>query len=102
MVRLPKLDTSFVWKKGTEKSRYKLFGKITALLEQINESLAAMGVCAETNTEYSPESLELIASRYPVLQHMNRSRQLPLSSFLTAPFSLFSTSTNSLLHCFGA
>ena len=55
---------SFVWKKGTEKSRYKLFGKITALLEQINESIAAMGVCVETNTEYSPESLELIAFRY--------------------------------------
>jgi transposase len=55
---------SFVWKKGTEKSRYKLFCKITALLEEINASLATVGLHVETNTEYSPESLELIAFRY--------------------------------------
>ena len=65
---------SWVWKKGTEKSRYKLFGKITALLNQINESLAVMSVCVETNTEYSPESLELIASRYREISQLDPNR----------------------------
>ena len=55
---------SWVWKKGTEKSRYKLFGKITALLEEINESLAPFGVRMEPNTEYAPEYLELLLERY--------------------------------------
>ena len=55
---------SFVWKKGTEKSRYKLFKKITVLLEEINESLAPFGVRMEPNTEYAPEYLELLLDRY--------------------------------------
>ena len=29
---------SWVWKKATEKSRYRLFGKITTLFEEINEN----------------------------------------------------------------
>lgn len=55
---------SWVWRKGTEKSRYKLFGKITALLEQINESLASAGIYMKTNIEYVPEYLELLKERY--------------------------------------
>ena len=43
---------SFVWRKGTEKSRYRLFGKITALLEQINETLAPTGMRMESNTDW--------------------------------------------------
>ena len=55
---------SWVWRQGTEKSRYKLFGKITALLEQINETLAPAGMRMEPNTEYAPEYLELLSDRY--------------------------------------
>jgi len=55
---------SWVWKKGTEKSRYKLFGKITALLEEMNASLALFGVRMEPNTEYRPEYLEQLLERY--------------------------------------
>jgi len=31
---------TWVWKKATEKSRYRLFEKITALFQEINEELA--------------------------------------------------------------
>ena len=34
---------SWVWKKTTEKSRYRLFGKITTLFEEINEELSCTG-----------------------------------------------------------
>ena len=34
---------SWVWKKATEKSRYRLFGKITTLFEEINEELLCTG-----------------------------------------------------------
>ena len=62
--KVPKTVKAWVWKKGTEKSRYKLFGKITALLEEMDESLAPLGVRMELNTEYRPEYLELLLDRY--------------------------------------
>lgn len=34
---------SWVWKKSTERARYRLFAKITALLEAINEELRWSG-----------------------------------------------------------
>lgn len=49
---------SWVWKKTTEKSRYRLFAKITALLNEINEELCWSGPHMETNEEYVPEYLE--------------------------------------------
>ena len=55
---------TFVWKKATEKSRYRLFRKITLLLEGINDDLAYTGFKIETNTEYTPDCLETILSRY--------------------------------------
>ena len=55
---------SWVWKKATEKSRYRLFAKITQLLDQINEDLAYTGLKVETNTEYTPQGLEMILGRY--------------------------------------
>ena len=55
---------SWVWKKATEKSRYRLFAKITQLLGQINEDLAYTGLKVETNTEYTPQGLEMILGRY--------------------------------------
>ena len=55
---------SWVWRKGTEKARYRQYEKITALLEEINEALAFSGLRIETNTEYTPEYLEEITARY--------------------------------------
>ncbi len=33
-----------VWRKATEKSRYRLFAKVTTLIEQINETLSYAGI----------------------------------------------------------
>lgn len=62
---------TWVWKKATEKSRYRLFGKITALLTQMNETLTYTGLKIETNTEYTPDSLKAILSRYTFFCHIN-------------------------------
>ena len=58
---------SWVWKKATEKSRYRLYDKITALLEQINEGLIWSGVKVSINTEYVPEYLNEVAAKYAEL-----------------------------------
>ena len=55
---------SWVWKKATEKSRYKLFEKISILLNEINDELAGMGIQIETNTEYAPEYLAKVMEQY--------------------------------------
>ncbi len=55
---------TWVWRKATEKSRYRLFHKITALLEQINETLSLYGVKMQTNTEYIPGELREMADAY--------------------------------------
>ena len=55
---------TWVWKKSTEKFRYRLFAKITQVLNQINADLAYTGLKVETNTEYNPQCLEMILSRY--------------------------------------
>ena len=55
---------TWVWKKATEKSRYRLFAKITALLNEINAELCWSGLRMETNTEYVPEYLEEMLSAY--------------------------------------
>lgn len=58
---------SWVWKKATEKSRYRLFGKITALLEEMNEVLIWSRLKIQTNAEYSPEGLKDILDRYAAI-----------------------------------
>ena len=65
---------TWVWKKGTEKSRYKLFGKITALLEEINGSLMYAGLHIETNAEYTPECLDEIIGRYEMVAGIDTSK----------------------------
>ena len=55
---------SWVWKKATVKSRYKLFEKITVLLEEINIELASIGLKIQTKTEYVPEELKEYLSKY--------------------------------------
>lgn len=55
---------SWVWKKATEKSRYKLYEKITQLLKEINDELLWSGLKVQTNTEYVPEELKEILAKY--------------------------------------
>ena len=65
---------SWVWKKGTEKSRFRLFAKISALLEEINEMLSCGGLKAEINSEYAPEYLELILSKLHEIWELDEER----------------------------
>ena len=55
---------SWVWKKATEKSRYRLFNKITALFQEINEELFCTGTKLMINTEYAPDYLKEAAEKY--------------------------------------
>ena len=48
---------TWVWKKATEKARYRLYEKITLLLDAINNELSWQGIKIETNTEYNPDQL---------------------------------------------
>ena len=65
---------SWVWKKATEKSRYRLYGKITALLMELQEMLSYTGIRIETNTEYTPDSLDLILDRLAYMFRIDESR----------------------------
>ena len=65
---------SWVWKKATEKSRYRLFAKITALLEEINESLKWCGFKVSTNTEYAPEQMDQITQKYAEFMNVRESQ----------------------------
>ena len=58
---------SWVWKKATEKSRYRLYKKITELIEDINEELAWSGAKISVNTEYVPDYLDEVAKQYAML-----------------------------------
>ena len=55
---------SWVWKKSTEKSRYRLYEKITALFDEINADLQWSGLHVETNTEYVPDYLKTVAAKF--------------------------------------
>ena len=55
---------SWVWKKATEKSRYRLFDKITELFKEINEELSCTGIKLCINSEYAPEYLKEAAEQY--------------------------------------
>ncbi len=62
---------SWVWKKATEKSRYRLYKKITALIESINETLQWSGTKISVSTEYVPEYLDEIAEKYAILYQLD-------------------------------
>lgn len=62
---------SWVWKKATEKSRYRLFEKITTLFNEINVDFASSGLYIETNTEYTPDQLHKISERYMNIWSLN-------------------------------
>ena len=55
---------SWVWKKATEKSRFRLFDKITHIFEEINEELSFAGVKLSINSEYAPEYIKEAAEKY--------------------------------------
>jgi transposase len=62
---------SWVWKKATEKSRYRLFDKITALFNEINEELVWSGLHIETNAEYTPKQIYEIVEKYAKIQKID-------------------------------
>ena len=64
---------SWVWKKATEKARYRLYEKITLLFQEMNEALLWSGLHIETNTEYVPEQLESIAGSYAKVWNLDQS-----------------------------
>jgi transposase len=55
---------TWVWKKTTEKSRYRLFDKITLLFNEINSELQYSGIKLDINTEYAPEYIREAAEMY--------------------------------------
>lgn len=65
---------SWVWKKGTEKSRFRLFAKISALLKEINGMLSCSGLKVEINSEYAPEYLEIILSKFRKIWNLDEER----------------------------
>lgn len=52
---------TFVWRKSTEKNRSKLMGKISALLEQIDKSMAQENAERENGQSFTAEELMNIA-----------------------------------------
>lgn len=65
---------SWVWKKATEKSRYRLFDKITRLFTEINKELTYTGMQFCVNTEYAPEYLREAAARYAEMHQLDESQ----------------------------
>ena len=58
---------TWVWKKATEKFRYKLYEKITTEIEGINTEIAWSGVQISTNSEYVPDYLNEIIDQLVLL-----------------------------------
>jgi transposase len=65
---------SWVWKKATEKSRYRLFEKITGLLDEINNDLASFGIKIDTNSEYVPAYLSEVTERYAKIYELDETK----------------------------
>ena len=65
---------SWVWKKATEKSRYRLFEKVTLLFQQMNEELKYSALKLNVNTEYVPEYLFEAANRYAEFWQLDESK----------------------------
>ena len=63
----------WVWKKATEKFRYKLYEKITAEIEEINAEIAWSGVQITTNPEYVPDYLNEIVEQLVLLWKLDSS-----------------------------
>lgn len=57
--------------KSNRKSRYRLFGKVTTLFEEINEELSCTGMKLCINSEYAPEYLKEAAEQYAEVWQIN-------------------------------
>ena len=64
---------TWVWKKATEKFRYKLYEKITAEIEEINAEITWSGVQITTNPEYVPDYLNEIVEQLVLLWELDTS-----------------------------
>ena len=64
---------TWVWKKATEKFRYKLYEKITAEIEEINAEIAWSGVQITINPEYVPDYLNEIVEQLVLLWELDTS-----------------------------
>lgn len=64
---------TWVWKKATEKFRYKLYKKITAEIESINEEIKWSNVQISTNIEYVPAYLKEIIEQLTTLWMLDES-----------------------------
>lgn len=64
---------TWVWKKATEKFRYKFYEKITAEIEEINAEIAWSGVQITTNPEYVPDYLNEIVEQLVLLWELDTS-----------------------------
>ena len=62
---------SCVWKKSSLKNQNKTFGKITVLLEEINEIIACMGIKFGIRSEYAIEYMEQITGQYVKLTDLH-------------------------------
>ena len=65
---------SWVWKKATEKSRYRLYDKITHLFQEINEEIAYSGTKLNINTEYAPEYIRAATDKYAEMWQLDKSK----------------------------
>lgn len=65
------MKNTWVWKKATEKFRYKLYEKITTEIEEINTEIAWSGVQISTNSEYVPDYLNEIMDQLVLLWNLD-------------------------------
>ena len=62
---------SWVWKKSSAKNRQKTFGKVTAILEEMNQTILTQGVKFGTREEYAIEYLEQMLEQYVSLANLH-------------------------------
>jgi len=67
-----RINTPGYGKNSTEKSRYRLFDKITTLFQEINEELSCTGIKFCINSEYAPEYLKEAAEQYAKAWQMDK------------------------------
>ena len=66
---------TWVWKKSCINNRNKVFGKITDLIEQINEEdMAILGIKFEKREEYAIEYIEEILKQYKELCNLDENK----------------------------
>lgn len=66
---------TWVWKKSCLKSRNKVYGQITALINEINDGiLSYFNICIEPREEYAIEYLEEVAARFSSIADPDGSR----------------------------